>query len=192
MLIQTASLSATVEPGGKVYLRIHTPEGAAVIDIDHAIWQGKEYTGVYVAKSAPKPKKVSAKRQKRASIAQEHDVMEALGGRRQAGSGAVGHLKGDGRVRDKYRVEIKYTRTKGYRVDRDELSKIRGECTGLEEPLFVIEFMDKETGGSGDRWVLVPFHHFKKLDSHAASHERGPEPTRGRTRPATRTSSKAR
>lgn len=182
MLVQTASLRFVHEPGGKVYISVRTPMGAAVIDIDQAVWQGKEYTGVFVAKEDPKPKTVTKKAQKRASIRQENEVMEALGGRRQAGSGAVAHLKGDGRVRDKYRVEMKYTRKGSYRVDRKELSKIRGECSGTEIPLFVIDFVDPQTGGSADRWVMVEFDRFQQLDykpPNATPHQRRPEPPRG-------------
>jgi hypothetical protein len=163
MPIQTAVLEVIrdLAPGThKIWVR--TPDGTAEWPIGTVIPNGEIYTQ-YVPNPEPKPKKISAKKNKRASMAQEREVMEALGGRRQAGSGALGHLKGDGRVRDKYRVEIKYTRTKSYRVDRDELSKIRGECTGMEQPLFVIDFVDKETGGSEDRWVMMPFHEFQKL-----------------------------
>lgn len=181
MPIQTAILDVTKSLLlGRYELHVKTPDGEATWVIGDSVPMGESYTE-YKPKPETKTKKVSAKRQKRASIAQERDVMEQLGGKRQAGSGAVGHLKGDGRVRDKYRVEIKYTRTKSYRVDRDELSKIRGECSATEEPLFVIDFVDPETGGSEDRWVLVPFHHFKKLDNlhNAATDHRRPESTGG-------------
>jgi hypothetical protein len=124
-----------------------------------------EHIGEYLPNpKPPKAKTVSKKAQKRASVRQEVEVMEALGGRRQTGSGAVGHLKGDGRVRGKWRVEMKYTRKDSYRVERKELGKIRGECEGLEKPLFVIDFQNGQTGNLEDRWVLVPYEDFLKLD----------------------------
>jgi hypothetical protein len=163
MLIQTASLRFFCEPENKVYARILTPTGAACIDLDRAMWQGKEYVGVYVPKQEVTTKKISAKKQKRASIEQETKVMAALGGRRQPGSGAIAGFKGDGRVKGEYRVEMKMTRRDSFRVTRKDLGKIRGECDGLEKPLFVMDFVDPETGGSADRWVMMPFEEFQKL-----------------------------
>lgn len=194
MPIQTAVLEIVRDlVSGTNVITVKTPDGTAEFLIGDVVPNG-ELHAMYTPKPEAKLKKISAKKNKRASIAQENEVMEALGGRRQAGSGAVGHLKGDGRVRDKYRVEIKYTRTKGYSVTRDELSKIRGECSATEEPLFVIDFVDPETGGSADRWVLVPFHHFRKLDNlhNAATNHSGPEETRGRASTSVRASTKTR
>jgi hypothetical protein len=194
MPIQTAVLEVVRDlVSGTHQIVVRTPDGEARWPIGTVIPNGEIYT-TYAPNPEPKLKKISAKKNKRASIAQERDIMEQLGGRRQAGSGAVGHLKGDGRVRDKYRVEIKYTRTKSYSVTRDELSKIRGECSATEEPLFVVDFVDPETGGSEDRWVLVPFHYFKKLDNlhNAATDHRGPEPKRGRAQSSARPSKQTR
>lgn len=167
MPIQTARLEFTWS-GTEAALRIETPDG--VVEVPWATVMrsgGAQITAMYQKNPEPKLKKYSAKKNKRRSMAQEVEVMEELGGKRHAGSGAIAGLKGDGRVRGEYRVEVKNTRTGGYRVTRKELSKIRGECTGLEQPLFVIGFMDPETGGSEDRWVLVPFEHFKKLNNAA-------------------------
>jgi hypothetical protein len=108
-----------------------------------------------------------AKRQKRTSRRQEDDIAENLGGRRQPGSGAIEGVKGDVRIYGRYRAEAKYTRNKSYRVTREELNKIRGECSGHETPLFVIDFVDPDTGRNPDRWVLMPFHRFKELDDKA-------------------------
>lgn len=193
MPIQTARLEFSFSLNAGFRATVKTPDGEAEFQIptNGVLEWNETITAMFTPNPEPKLKKISAKKNKRASIAQEHEVMAELGGRRQAGSGAVGHLKGDGRVRDKYRVEIKYTRTKGYRVDRNELSKIRGECSGAEEPLFVIDFTDPETGGSADRWVLVPFHHFKKLDN-ATTDQRGSESVGGRTSPSHRASPKTR
>jgi hypothetical protein len=163
MPVQTAVLRIVKDPTGtKLYLK--TPDGIAEWTLGNILPQGDIYTQYVPVPEPTAAKAVSKKTQKRASVRQENEIMEALGGRRQAGSGAVAHLKGDGRVRDKYRVEIKYTRKGSYRVERSELNKIRGECAGTEIPLFVVDFVDPQTGGSADRWVMVEFDRFQQLD----------------------------
>lgn len=166
MPIQTATVRVQKREDG-YYLEVDTPDGTLSIPTPGDI-RGMDgyqsFTSYHRKVEPPKTKEVSKKRQKKASIQQELDVMEALGGKRQAGSGAIGHLKGDGRVRGKYRVEMKYTRHDSYRVERKELNKIRGECTDLEKPLFVVDFQNPQSGRVEDRWVLVPFEEFLKLD----------------------------
>lgn len=183
MSIQTARLEFYQDTALNFHAVATTPHGTADFhlgppDIRHRAVDGGHSLTVFKPTPDAKPKKVSAKRQKRASVAQETEVMELLGGRRHAGSGSVAHLKGDGRVRDKYRVEMKYTRKASYRVDRQELNKIRGECDGLEVPLFVMDFVDPITGGSPDRWVMVPFEAFQKLEQDATNLDRRPAATR--------------
>jgi hypothetical protein len=123
-----------------------------------------------------------AKRQRRSSRRQEDSIAERLGGRRQPGSGAIEGVKGDVKVEGKYRIEAKHTKQKSYRVTREELNKIRGECEGTETPLFVIDFVDPSTGRSPDRWVLMPFHRFEQMDEQAddaADIYTGPDETEG-------------
>jgi len=80
------------------------------------------------------------------------------GGRVQAGSGSRPGYKGDGRVYDRIRVEMKSTTSKDMGiVDRDVLNKIRSECEGREEPIVVVDFADKKTGRVEDRWALIEF-----------------------------------
>lgn len=177
MTIQTASVEV-VSNEHSCHAHITTPDGTVVIPLDRVPFFNKKYVGTYVPNPELKPRKVTAKRQKRASIDQENEVMDLLGGRRHPGSGAVPGLQGDGRVRDKYRVEMKHTRQAGYRVDRNDLNKIRGECSGTEVPLFVMDFVDPRTGGSPDRWVMVPFEVFQRMDQHAASLDSRPPTTR--------------
>jgi hypothetical protein len=166
MSIQTARLDFSFSLRDGFRATVTTPHGEAIFQIptNGVINWVERYTTLFTPNPEQKPKKITAKQTKRASIRQENEVMEALGGRRQAGSGAVAHLKGDGRVRDKYRVEMKYTRANSYRVDRKELNKLRGECEGTEIPVFVIDFVDPQTGGSADRWVMVEFDRFQQLD----------------------------
>ena len=126
---------------------------------------------------APKTRRQTPKQKRRAAIRQEDDLARQLGGRRQPGSGALPGIKGDVKVAGKYRVEAKYTRNKTYRLDRTELGKIRGECAGLEVPLFVVDFVDPDTGGSPDRWVTLPFSDFQRMEykpPYATGEHRGP------------------
>lgn len=94
---------------------------------------------------------------------QEAQVAEDLGGRRQRGSGAVPWRKGDGRVKGKYLIENKLKLTKGIRITREELNKIRSECGPGEVPLFEVDFANRTTLQVEDRWVLVPYEHWKKV-----------------------------
>lgn len=180
MSIQTASVEFTGTPEGGYHLIVRTPHGTATCPVDRAfiVPHTPEFRGIFTPNPELKPRKVSAKRTKRASIAQENEVMDLLGGRRHPGSGAIPGLQGDGRVRDKYRVEMKHTRQAGYRVDRKDLNKVRGECTGTEVPLFVMDFVDPRTGGSPDRWVMIPFEAFQRMDQNAASLDSRPPATR--------------
>jgi hypothetical protein len=176
MPLQTASVELNWD-GTTPVLRIQTPDGFLESPIDLTkLSQGQATTVFYQKNPEPKPRKVSAKHQRRASIRQEDSIASDLGGKRQPGSGAVPGIKGDVKVEGIYRIEAKYTRSKTYRLDRTELGKIRGECSGLEVPLFIIDFVDPQTGGSPDRWVALPFHHFQRMKyepPYETSHHRG-------------------
>lgn len=100
---------------------------------------------------------------KRASMKQEQKSAEALGGRRQTGSGSrVGH-KGDGRVRGRYRIENRFTTAQSHPVKLADLRKIRAECEGLEVPIYDVQFKEKVTLRTIDNWVLIPREHFERL-----------------------------
>jgi len=94
---------------------------------------------------------------KKRSQKQERTVMAGLpGGRAQAGSGSRPGYKGDGRVYDRIRVEMKSTTKKDMSiVTRDVLNKIRGECEGHEEPIVVVDFAERSTGRVEDQWALI-------------------------------------
>lgn len=115
----------------------------------------------------PPPKGVSRKLRK-TSKRHEEEVAGDLGGRAQKASGALPWAKGDVRVRGKLRVELKTTGTKSYRVTREELTKIRGECGQGERPAFVVTFIDPRTHREEDRWVLTPYE-----DWHATNIDHG-------------------
>jgi len=94
---------------------------------------------------------------RRAAVTKQERKMGALhGGRNQSGSGARPDKKGDFRTPGKYRGECKSTTRKAYRLDLAELTKLRSECTGLEVPVFVLEFQDKQTLRPIDSWTLIP------------------------------------
>jgi hypothetical protein len=89
-------------------------------------------------------KKPSQKKIKRASAAAEHDFAAALGGRRTWNSGS-GPVKGDGRVKGKYRIETKCPPTGQYRLALSEWAIIkRAADEALEVPLFHIKLLDME------------------------------------------------
>lgn len=179
MPIQTATIEFYIDTNDGYHAIVRTPDGKVDFCIGHVqtIPNGAQVTGVFEPKPEPRPKKISAKHTRRASIRQEESIASDLGGKRQPGSGALPGIKGDVKVDGIYRIEAKYTRSKTYRLDRTELGKIRGECVGLEVPLFVIDFVDPQTGGSPDRWVALPFHHFQRMKyepPYETSHHRGP------------------
>jgi hypothetical protein len=120
---------------------------------------GKEHVALWDVPMGKDP--VCAKRRRAAVTRQEHTRSTELGGRRQTGSGAVRSLKGDGRVAGKYRIEFKSTVAASFTVKLSDLTKIRSECTGLEAPLFEIEFWERYTLKPIEKWVLVPWDTWK-------------------------------
>lgn len=113
------------------------------------------------------PKGVS-KRIKRISQKQERKVMESIGGRTSKASGAMASDKSDGRLLDRIRLEAKFTFASSYRLTRDVLNKIRGECQGKEEPAVQLDFNNKSTGGVEDSWVVIPLHVWEKYVNETA------------------------
>jgi len=106
--------------------------------------------------------RMSTKLIKKRSTKQERKRIEAIGGRRHAGSGAFSGNKSDGST-DRWRMENKFTTAGSYRVALDDLIKIRGECRNGQSPVFNIDFQDKHTGATKDSWVLVPTKEWEKL-----------------------------
>lgn len=87
---------------------------------------------------------------------QEHELAGATGARQQKGSGCLPGLKGDVRKKGVFRAECKYTRNKSYRLTKEELIKIRGECYVGETPVLDIAFLD-QYGRTDERWVVIPY-----------------------------------
>jgi hypothetical protein len=112
---------------------------------------------------------MTPKKQRRRAMRQERELAEATGGRVQAGSGAVPGNKGDVRLRGKFRAECKYTKTKSYRVTRQDLDKITSEASFGEVPIFDITFVGS-SGMTEDRWVLLPHADWLRLTAISINH----------------------
>ena len=76
----------------------------------------------------------------RRSRDQEKRAAARYGGRVQAGSGSSWRGKGDFVEEGKHRGECKLTRAKSFSLKLNELLKLEKEATGMELPLFEIEF----------------------------------------------------
>lgn len=165
---------AGVSPTGhltyNITIRIpECPDGIATIRnvTSEDLMSGKELPVAFAAIGNPDFKFGDlgpSRKQVRAAVTkQERTVAESIGGRRQTGSGAVKHLKGDGRVEGKYRIENKMTTGLSLRVPLSDLTKIRSECVGAEQPIYEVEFKEKGTLRSADKWALVPWDELQRL-----------------------------
>lgn len=106
---------------------------------------------------------------RRAAKRSENKLAAEIGGKRQPNSGATPGAKGDVRKRGELRMECKTTTTKGYRVTRAELDKIRAEAGRNEVPGLVIQFIHPGTHREEDRWVLIPHEHWHEAYVHRRS-----------------------
>ncbi len=105
----------------------------------------------------------TSRRVRELSRKQERTVMADLGGRVMPASGSRPGYKGDGRVFDRIRVEMKESFSSTFKITREVLNKIRGECAGKEEPVVVVDFKDKRTGNTEDRWCIIEYKILKRL-----------------------------
>lgn len=170
MLVSLKILPLVVSEGS-VQLRVSVGECVGTLtcsleDLSRAMDTGRPITVQMTEPTLPMPK---AKRVKRATMKQEEEVASGLGGHRQRGSGAVPWRKGDGLVKGKYRIENKMRFNKSYRVEREELDKIRSECAVGETPLFQVDFANRATCKVEDRWILVPYEHWKEVAGEATN-----------------------
>ena len=94
---------------------------------------------------------------------QERTIMSDLGGRVMPASGSRPGYKGDGRVFDRIRVEMKESFSNTFKLTREILNKIRGECAGKEEPVVVVDFKDRRTGNTEDRWCILEYKVLKRI-----------------------------
>jgi hypothetical protein len=86
----------------------------------------------------------------------ETSLAESVGGRRHKGSGSLGHLKGDGRLKGKIRMESKFTQCKSFSVTLEDLHKLLCECDYKEDPAFEVTFTEPGTLKIVDQWVMIP------------------------------------
>lgn len=90
----------------------------------------------------PKAKKGKQSKSHEYAVYQEKNLANKLGGNETKRSGA-GDIKGDVRIRGKYRVECKCTKHKSYGISLDLIEKIQEEALSTGEiPLFQIDFID--------------------------------------------------
>jgi len=160
------------EPQYEIIVRVPRcmPGVGVVKNVDmSAFMQGQDYTGFVYEFGNTTPLAPSKQRVRRSVTKQEITTAESLGGRRQSGSGAKDGHKGDGRVVGKYRIENKMTTAASARVQLKDLQKIRAECQGLEVPVFEIEFREKQTLRTKDKWALVPWSEWEKLANAAGN-----------------------
>ncbi len=160
-------------PDLKLHIRSNGMSGVAYTSWETFIGGG-EATG-FISAPTGKGLRVSHKRIKQASMQQEQESAEALGGRRQSGSGAKRGNKGDAQVLDqeainslqgapgRFRIENKFVTGHEVRIKLRELRKIRSECTGRETPVFDVQFKEKTTLRTLDNWVLVPRREWETL-----------------------------
>jgi hypothetical protein len=111
-------------------------------------------------KYTPRP---PTKRMKKLARKQEQKVMDGIGGRRQCASGALPGYKSDGRLLGRVRMEAKFTFAKVFALRHEDLQKLRGECEGRERPAFVIDFKNRASGKTQDRWVAIPHVDWEKM-----------------------------
>jgi hypothetical protein len=98
------------------------------------------------------------KRLKRRSMKQENKIAKDIGGKRQPGSGAMSHAKGDIRKVGRLRLEAKFTYAKSFRLSVDTLDKIQAEAAPGELPGVVVSLLDKHTNRELQSFVIVPYH----------------------------------
>lgn len=111
---------------------------------------------------------IPLKHKRRLSKRQDLEIMQDLeGGRVQPASGALPGYKSDVKVTGKHRIETKWTIAASFRLTREMLNKIRGECRGLERPAVVIDFKSKTSGRTEDRWVCIPYSDWKRYANEA-------------------------
>lgn len=107
--------------------------------------------------------KFTQKQNRQMSRRQEDKVASKhIGGKRQPGSGSVRWKKSDVTT-DNYRIECKATTAKSYRLSLKDLNKISSECTIGQQPLFNVQFVDRETKKPIQEYYIVPARVWEKL-----------------------------
>lgn len=158
----TVSLEPAATPEGQwLTIRARADGCAGTITLP---WEGafqREHCVILEQPSGGTP--LSKKAIKKRSTRQERKRIEAVGGRRHAGSGAFAGYKSDGSVGYEWRMENKFTTAQSYRVTVQDLRKLGSECINGQKPVFNIDFQDKHTGVTSESWVLIPFKAWEKL-----------------------------
>jgi hypothetical protein len=116
-----------------------------------------------ILEGVPLSQRVPVKKLKRQSQRQERQIMNDIGGRVQPASGARPGYKSDGRLYDKVRMEAKLTNAKAFSLKRSDLDKVRSECQGHEKPALIIDFKNKSTGRTEDRWAVIEYKEWERI-----------------------------
>ena len=86
---------------------------------------------------------------------QEQNTAKEYGGYTTPKSGA-GDIKGDVRVKGKYRIECKCTIKKSYALNKEYLRKFTEQAAALaEDPIMQLHFID-EHGHKEDGYIIMP------------------------------------
>lgn len=148
--MKTVKLRFLRKEDGQTYVEVSLD---GVTDEVGPIEYGVEMTAVLDPPTYPLtlPAKTLRRRSQKAEVALAKDN----GGRVQKGSGALTGLKGDVRVRGKFRIEHKFTQHKSYTLTKSDLDKILGECEGREDPVFVVEFVEPKTLRTTEKFYVI-------------------------------------
>lgn len=87
---------------------------------------------------------------------QEREVAHRIGGLLTPASGAK-DVKGDVRLKRVARIECKTTKNKSFSVTREMVAKLEDEASlSGEMPIFIIEFIDPDTGRPQGELAVCP------------------------------------
>jgi hypothetical protein len=162
MPLQTVTVSLVHKEDG-VYVQVVSADGGEGLHgpvHPHDLLDPQRFQ-VVVRQPTP-GRQAPSKRVKAASMKQEKRVMDAIGGRVQAGSGSGQYAKGDGRLLGVTRVECKLTTKKSFRLEHAVLAKIREEARLGEMPSVQIDFKTPDTLRTYDTWVAIPQSYWEK------------------------------
>lgn len=155
----TVAVGTFTGEDGKLYARVRYRDSEDVVG---PLENGVEDVAILMPSDPNGIPTIKAKKNRRRAMQCEEAIAKDLGGKRHKGSGSLSYLKGDVRVKDRFRIESKFTRLKSYRITLADLEKIRSECSGDEVPMFDITWVDPRTTSVIEEWVLVPRSVFTK------------------------------
>jgi hypothetical protein len=109
-------------------------------------------------------------RLRKTSRRQEKRIAEDIGGQAQKGSGACSGAKGDVRRHGDFRIEAKLTQSNQYILKASTLHKIMSECSGLERPALVLDFIERGSHRTKESWAVIPYCDFLEIVNAPSQH----------------------